>query len=194
MIHQRMLPLLSLMTLFGLIGCSGVEVSQDYKKDADFSGISSFAWATAAQEKTGDVRADSPLLHDRIRNAVEKSLKSMGLSPADRSAAGVLVEYKLQIRQKIRSDNVRGGVGFGYGSYGRVGGIAIGTGADVQSYDEGLLVIDLIRADSRALLWRGNATFPMLDHATPEKTTAQIQEAVEKTLAQFPPAPEESKK
>jgi hypothetical protein len=188
-----MLPILALMTL-AVIGCSGVEVSQDYKTDADFSGISLFAWATDTQEKTGDVRADNPLLNDRIRDAVEQTLKNMGLSPADRPAADVLVEYQLQIRQKIRSDDVRGGVGFGYGSYGRVGGIAIGTGGDVQSYDEGLLVIDLIRTDSETLLWRGNATFPMPDHMTPEKTTAQIQEAVEKTLAQFPPAPEKVKK
>jgi hypothetical protein len=170
-----------------LIGCSGAEVSQDYKTSADFSGISSYAWASDTQEKTGDMRVDNPLMDGRIRSAVERTLAARGLHETDRRQADVLVRYRFEIRSRIRSDDVRGMVELGYGTYGRGGGIAIGSGANVQSYDEGLLAVDLLRPRDEDLLWRGYATFRYSSHSKPEKITEQINEAVEKTLAQFPP-------
>jgi hypothetical protein len=171
-----------------LIACAGVQVSQDYKAGTDFSGISSFSWASDTQEETGDVRVDSPLMDERIRGAVTRSLTGRGLREAQRSEADVWVRYHFEIRSKIRSDDVRGGVGIGYGTYGRGGGIVINSGSNVQSYDEGMLAIDLLRPEDEKILWRGYATFRYPPHATPEKTTQQVNDAVEKTLAQFPPA------
>jgi len=176
--------------VLGFTGCSSIQVSQDYRKSEDFSGISSFAWASEVQEKTGDVRVDNPLMIERIREAVEQTLIEKGLGKADRSDADILVQYHFQIRQKVRSDDVRGGFGFGVGTWGRSGGIVIGTGGEVQTYDEALLIIDLLRPSQGDLLWRGNATYPLAEHSSPEKTTRLVNEAVEKIFAQFPPAPE----
>lgn len=173
-----------------LAGCSSIQVSQDYRKSADFSGLSSFSWTADVQEKTGDVRADNPLMVDRIREAVEQTLIAKGMRKADRNEADILVKYHFEIRQKVRSDDVRGGFGFGYGTMGRGGGIVIGTGGDVQTYDEALLVIDLLRPKENDLLWRGNATYRLAEHSSPEKTTEQVNEAVEKIFAQFPPGSE----
>jgi hypothetical protein len=173
-----------------VVGCSRVEVSQDYPAGTDYSGISSYAWASDIQKKSGDVRVDSPLMVERIRTALDRSLSARGFLKKSRTEADVLVRYRFEIRQKIRSDDVSGGVGFGYGTGGRGGGIVFSSGADIQTYDEGLLAIDLLLADTEALIWRGYATFPAPTHSTPEETTARINEAVEKTLAQFPPAPQ----
>ena len=170
-----------------MIGCSGVEVSQDYKPGADLRQLSSFAWASDTQEKSGDVRIDNPLMDERIRSAVERSLTARGLRKADRSTADALVRYRFEIRSKIRSDDVQGGVGIGYGTYSRGGGIFIGSGANVQTYDEGLMAIDLLRRQDEDLLWRGYATFRYPPHSKPEEITERINEAAEKTLAQFPP-------
>lgn len=176
--------------VLGAAGCSGIQVSQDYGKGADFSGVSSFAWASDTQEKTGDVRVDNPLMIRRIREAVEQTLIEKGMRKADRSEAGILVQYHYEIRQKVRSDDVRGGFGFGAGTWGRSGGIVIGTGGEVQTYDEALLVVDLLRPNESDLLWRGNATYRLAEHSSPEKTTQRVNQAVEKIFAQFPPAPE----
>ena len=178
------------LAVVGSTGCSGIQVSQDYRKSADFSGISSFAWASESQEKTGDVRVDNPLMVERIREAVEQTLIEKGLRKADRSEADILVQYHFEIRQKVKSDDVRGGFGFGVGTWGRGGGIVIGSGGDVKTYDEALLVIDLLRPNESDLLWRGNATYRLAAHSSPEKTTRLVYEAVEKIFAQFPPAPE----
>ncbi|MFH1980424.1 MAG: DUF4136 domain-containing protein [Pseudomonadota bacterium] len=173
------------MTVF--LGCSTVQVSQDYKETTDFSAITTFAWASAVQEKTGDVRVDSPLMDARIRAAVEMGLAGKGLRDASTGDVDVQVLYQYQIRQQIHSTGTRGSVGVGYGTGGSGGGVMLGTGADVRSYDEGLLIIDLIRPSDGTLLWRGNATFIVPEHPTPEASTALINEAVDKTLAQFPP-------
>ena len=182
--------LLALVAMMALAGCSSVQVSQDYPADADYSGISSFAWAADLQKQSGDVRVDNPLLVERIRAAVERSLTARAFRKTSRSEADVLVRYEFEIRQKIRADGARGGVGFGYGTSGRAGGIVFSSGSDIQTYDEGLLAVDLLLADTEALIWRGYATFRAPTHSTPVETTDRINEAVEKTLAQFPPGPE----
>jgi hypothetical protein len=173
-----------------LVGCSSVQVSQDYPSGADYSGISSYAWASDIQKKSGDVRVDSPLMVERIRTALERTLSARGFRKKSRTEADVLVRYQFEIRQKIRSDDVSGGVGFGVGASGRAGGVVFSSGTDIQTYDEGLLAIDLLLADTEAMVWRGYATFRVPTHSTPGETTARINEAVEKTLAQFPPAPD----
>ena len=168
-------------------GCSRVQVSQDYRKTADFSKIHSWAWTSDVQAKTGDIRVDNPLMDERIRAAVAANLSAKGLRVAPAGEADAQIRYNYQIRQKIRSDDTRGGIAVGYGASSR-GGIVFSTGSEVKSYDEGLLVIDFLRPEDSELLWRGNATFPVSDHLSPDNITDLINEAVEKTLAQFPPA------
>jgi len=126
-------------------------------------------------------------MDERIRGAVTANLTGKGLRAAPAGEADVQILYNYQIRQKIRSDDTRGGLAVGYGAYSRGGGIVFSTGSDVKTYDEGLLVIDFLRPEDGELLWRGNATFPASEHSAPEKITDLINEAVEKTLAQFPP-------
>ena len=175
------------LVLMAAAGCSTVEVSQDYAPDAVFSGIGTYAWVSGAQKKTGDLRVDSPLMDRRIRAAVTRRLGEMGLQTVAPADADIRVSYQFRIRQRIHSTGTRGGVGVGYGAGGGVGGVMLGTGADVRSYDEGMLVIDFLRPADETLIWRGNATFVMPEHQSPEAATALIEAAVNKTLAQFPP-------
>lgn len=191
--HRSRRPLAVLAAAIGalvvLAGCSGVEVSQDFRKNADFSGISSFAWESQTQKETGDVRIDNPLLDERIRTAVQQNLAAKGIEKTERGVADIWVRYQLQSRQQVRSNDVGGGFGFGIGTYGSGGGISVGTGGNVRTYEYGFLAIDLIRPKSGELLWRGTATFQFPDHLTPEQTTERIDTAVSKTLEQFPPGP-----
>jgi hypothetical protein len=57
----------------------------------------------------------------------------------------------------------------------------------VREYDEGSLTIDLVDADSAALLWRGTGTQRFREYKDPEKASRDINTLVEKILAQFPP-------
>ncbi|BBO82081.1 hypothetical protein DSCO28_26470 [Desulfosarcina ovata subsp. sediminis] len=170
------------------LGCAGVQVSQDYDPATDFAPLSTFAWATPTQEKTGDPRIDNPLQDSRIRLAVERTLSGKGYRLVTLSKPTFRVRYQYVLRQRI--DTAGGsGVSFGVGSFGRRGGIAIGTGTGnaVDTYDEASLVIDIIADGSDRMLWRGTGIHRYKAYDDPATATADIDRLVETILAQFPP-------
>lgn len=168
-------------------GCSGVQVNQDYDPATDFSSMQDYRWESETQEKTGDLRIDNPLRDNRIRAAVAGQLSDKGFVKSADDTATFLVRYQYTLRQKIESDGARGGIGFGIGSFGRHGGVAIGTGNNIREYDEGSLTIDFVDAASQTLLWRGTGTQRFREYKDPEKASQDINTLVEKILAQFPP-------
>lgn len=168
-------------------GCSGIKVSQDYDPAMSFGSMKTFRWETETQEETGDPRIDNPLRDTRLRAAIERLLAEKGLTPSADSTHTFLIRYQYVLRQKLESGGTSGGIGFGLGSYGRHGGIAIGTGNQVSEYDEGSLTIDFVDATSPTLLWRGTGTQRFKEYDNPEKADRDINTLVEKILAQFPP-------
>lgn len=178
--------LLIVLLIMAISACSSVQVSQDYDLGKPLPVLKTYRWQSAEQAKTGDVRVDNPLLNERIRRAVDRVLAQKGFEKAAAGTPDFKVAYQFSINQKIRSDDVNTGFGFGMGSRGGFGGIAIGTGSNVTQHDEGLLVIDL--TDSQGtLLWRGTGTRYLPEHTNPEKAEKIYNELVEKILEQFPP-------
>ena len=176
-----------MLSLLLMAGCSGIRVTQDYDPITDFSALRTYRWATPSQAPTGDPRIDNPLQDARIRLAVDRHLRNKGYEKgADRST--FLVRYQYLLRQRIESDGTRGRVGFGIGSYGRHGGIAIGTGDTVREIDEGSLIIDFWSTDQGTLLWRGTGVRRHRAYTDPKKAQQDVDRLVEKILEQFPPA------
>jgi hypothetical protein len=167
-------------------GCSTVRVSQDYEPGIDYAGFATYAWQHDSQPKTDDIRVDDPLIHQRIRTAIDNNLESR-YTKADRAVADFLVGYELAIRQKIKSEGSQGGLMIGSGGRGSFGGIGISTGSPVETYDQGTLFIDVLEPKSGKLLWRGKGTDVVAEHADPEAITRQVNELVQKILAKFPP-------
>ena len=174
-------------TALVLCGCSGVRVNQDYDPATDFNSMQTYQWESETQDKTGDLRIDNPLRDTRIRAAVAGQLNQKGFIESTDGNPTFLVRYQYTLRQKIESDGAAGGIGFGIGSYGRHGGIAIGTGNNVREYDEGTLTIDFVGSESQSLLWRGTGIQRFREYDDPEKASRDINTLVEEILAQFPP-------
>lgn len=170
------------------MGCSGVQTSQDYDPATDFRSIQIVAWATPTQPKTGDERIDNPFRDSRIRAAIQSQLEQKGLSFKADQTPDVRVRYQYTLRQRIDSAGTGSSIGFGIGSYGSRGGIAIGTGNQLREVDEGTLVIDLLSAESEQLLWRGSGTQRFEEYDNPDKATRNINTLVETVLKQFPPS------
>ena len=57
----------------------------------------------------------------------------------------------------------------------------------VDEYDEGTLILDIVDASSRAIIWRGMAIDRVDFLASPEDKKETIREAVGKMLELFPP-------
>lgn len=186
-IYQSM-PFLSCLffSLF-FIGCSSIEVSQDYQPESDFQNLKTYAWQSDIQEETGDIRIDSPLVDNRIRKAIEQTLSNKQMVKAAGTPPDFHVRYLYSISKKTISRPVNTGFGFGYGHYGRYGTIGLYNGQQIEIYDEGLLIIDFIKPGSDMILWRSTSTREVETHSTPLEMHQDTNEVVEKMLAQFPP-------
>jgi len=168
-----------------LVGCSPVQVSQDYRQGLDFSRFHSYHWKNTPPAVSSDIRINNPLLQERFRQAIDGTLARRGYMQA--AAADFLVSYDYSIQTRIESEPFGTSVGVGYGRYYRYGAIGIGTDIDVRQYDVGVLVIDFFDARTGTPIWRGNATQLVTTHSTPEETTAFVYRMVDSVLSQFPP-------
>lgn len=178
--------LIVLMAIF-VAGCSGIRVHQDYDPSSDLGGLTTFAWVSETQVKTGDPRIDNPLRDDRIRWSVEHLLHEKGYGRVEAGTPSFYIRYRYGLRQKIESRGTGGHFGFGMGSSGHHGGAFIGTGTEVEDFDEGTLIIDFLKDQSGSLLWRGNGIQRFTEYSDPGKSSAAIHALVEKILDQFPP-------
>ncbi|MBK9099251.1 MAG: DUF4136 domain-containing protein [bacterium] len=109
-------------------------------------------------------------------------MDAKGYTVADKADFGIALMFSSKTKTNIQSY----GYGYGYGYWGRPGMYGTG-GVDVTQYDEGTLVIDIIDMAEQKLVWRGIGSGAMEQSPTVEERTENINNAVNKILAQFPP-------
>ena len=172
--------------------CSGISVSQDYDREADFQALKSYDWRQTPVTEATSESPMTPLVANRIRNAIVHELGAKNIH-RDETSPDFLVEYHLSVESKISSSQVTTTIGFGTGYYGGFGGVGFSTAPDIRQYDEGTLVIDFYLADTDKMVWRGLASQVVDKHEKPEKVTEQINAAVKKILEQFPPKVDSNK-
>jgi hypothetical protein len=170
--------------LVGLLACASVTVSHDYDTEADFAGYRTFGWSAVETPQTGNVELDNPLLQRRVRDAIERVLAAQGYQQLEDHEPDFYVTYHLGVEKRLTSS----GMSTSVGSYGRHGGVSVGTGSTVREVDEGTLAIDVIDTQSGELVWRGTGKRRLRDAETPEKTTEAVNRTVEAILAEFPPS------
>ena len=68
-------------------------------------------------------------------------------------------------------------------------GVEPRTETNVYAYDEGMLILDVLRPEPAQLLWRGVARAVVDPGASPEEREARIRQAVRQLLEAFPPPP-----
>ena len=176
-----------------LFACSTLEVTTDYDPAAVFEGMKRYAWLPEPQKKTGDPRIDdNTLLDKRIRRAVDDVLALKGYTQSEANP-DFLVGYHVSLDRRrsvqVLNDYYGYGPGWGYryGSAYRPMGYVGPPEAYVYEYDEGTLILDIVKPGNRELMWRGAASDEVHFQKTPEEHEAQIREAVEAMLERFPP-------
>lgn len=175
--------------LFIFLGCSAVQVSQDYLNNANFFNLKTYRWKSEEQKPTGNKRLDNPFLVKRIRSAIEDALAAQGYSKITDGKPDFFISYDYSLKSKIESRDTGTSFGFGFGSFGHFGRLGVNTGKEIRQYDQATLIIDFINAGNEELLWRGMGTRRAAEHTTPEKETKTVNEMVTKILDQFPPLP-----
>lgn len=169
-----MRALLSCLLALAATACSSLDTSFDYDTEADFSQLRAYTWI----EDDGASEAASLTLR-RVRTAVDETLARRGYR-ADAQAPDFFVAAHVTTAEKIEVTD------WGYTTPSR-GGWYGRRDIDVYTYDQGTLVLDVVNATSRSLIWRGTASRTVDASWTPEKREEVVREAVEALLEAFPP-------
>ncbi len=171
-----------------LAACAGSRVATDYDGSARFDTLQTFAWLDPVVDDIEDPVLDSQLLTRKVQRAVGNALLQRGYSRTEHPAdADFLVTYHTASRERLRD---RGGfsIGLGIGRPWRHGYGSMHVGDHyfprIEGYQEGTLIIDVLNADTRDLMWRGwvRNTVDAQNY-----TDEAIAAAVSEIIAEFPP-------
>lgn len=164
-----------------LSGCATMEIAHDYDTAYDYSKLNTYSWVPAGPKGRG-FRGNS-LLEDRVRSAVDRQLQAKGFVKTEGRSPDFFVNYTVTLDQKTNIQIIQEHYDYRPITWGAAPGH---TMVDVHEYDEGTLILDIIDARTRKLIWRGSAKDEVNLSATPEKKTRKINEAVERILQGFP--------
>jgi hypothetical protein len=150
-------------------------VSYDFDRRAGFSTFRTYAW-------TRGTELSDQLNHGRVVRAIESQLAAKGLTKVDAGAGpDLLVAYHASFDKNLQID----AFGDGWGGA-RFGGRRSGT-ATTHEIVTGTVVIELVDAATRSVVWRGMASNDLDPGASPEKREKNITKAAQKVFENYPP-------
>ena len=151
------------------VGARAQTIQTDFDRGFDFSKLKTFAIANQSLGPN-DPLAVNPMNDRRVRAALDSELVARGYTRDTTGHPDALVAYHAATRNRVGLQD------WGYGP-GRWGSRRI----DVNQYTEGTLVVDLVDAPNRQLVWRGSATGTI----EPKEADKKIKKAVAKLMEQF---------
>lgn len=180
----------ALAALLWLSACSSVPVTTDYDPEYRLSPTASYAWLDAPKHQT-DPFVDNDLLARRVHRAVDEQLAANGLRPVtDGKQPDLLVTYHVGAQEKMDIDTTDF-----YGYYGYYpcwhcwgpGPYYGGRDVWVRYYTEASLLIDIVDAKTKQLVWRGVADRRLPKFDDPAQRDAYVNETVRAIFQYFPP-------
>lgn len=173
-----------LLVLGALVACSTLQVNSDYDRAVDFSGYTTFDFLPAPEIK-------SPLVYERIVTAVEAELIGKGLR-RETGSPTLLVALHGRLSTQTQLDTTSYGYGWGGrwgGYYGRWGYGGVGTSTTtVREIPVGMLIVDLVDAREKKLVWQATATDTLDPKSSPDQKDRRIKDVMKEIFAGFPPA------
>jgi hypothetical protein len=173
--------LILLVLLASLTGCSSLTVNYDYDQNVEWGKYKSYAWMEKTDSPTNPTQPmpDTKLWDQRFANSVKYEMGERGISESDNP--DLLVIYHFGSTEKIQVTDW----GYRYSDYYWGYG---GRQIYVYQFTEGSLVIDLIDAETKNLVWRGTGTGVVEQkQRTPEEWQARIDNIIHKIMESFPP-------
>ena len=170
---MRFMTLMASVALMGTITFAQA-INFDFDKSANFAAFRTYAWVPGAALDT--------MNHERIVGAINTQLVSKQLAMVDRQAdPDLLVAYHAAFDRDLQIT----GFGSGFGGF-RFPGSYTGT-ARAEDIVNGTLIVDLIDARTKTIVWRGTATKEINANAKPQQRDKNIGRAAEKLFKNYPP-------
>ena len=164
-----------------LLGGCGPNIQTESDPKADLTRYQSFSWASPEKQDVQDPILDSELLEKKVRRAVERTLTSRGFQTGG-SNPDFFVTYHTASKEKLRSSGFD--IGIGYSRFDpRWGYSAIFGPSNADSYEQAILIIDVVDAETDTLVWRGWETGRLSRDRFSEQA---VEQAVDNILSRFP--------
>jgi len=167
-----------------LAACSSsLKVQHEYNRTTNFKNFHTYAWITQQPGPEQAPAARDPRIREAVVGGVDRMLASKGLTKVgpDQSPDLLVAVHGWAVN---RIDVKSYGYAYGPSPYGMYPVLAT-PAVDVRQYRDGTMIIDLVDASTKEMVWRGTAT-DTFDPGAEAKTAAR---AVEETLKDYPPPP-----
>jgi hypothetical protein len=171
-----------LISVFALAitGCAS-NVVTDYDSGAAFSNYSSWDFAPAKKEGGDYVTLDG----SRIRKAIEREMDRENLQQVATDEADLLVAWQVVTEERLErgGSGLGFGLGFGSGNF----GWGVSAPAPIKQVEEGKLVVELVDAKTRQVVWRSASRRYLNESQSSESRQALIDEIVADMFEEYPP-------
>lgn len=164
----------TMLLIVNIIACAGISVTYDYDEKVDFGQMKSFNWFPVPEPGTLEI---SELQLRRLKDAVYAELVSKGLQFSS-DKPDFLIAFHVGTKDKIQVTDW--GYGYGYRLWG-------GRSLYVDQYEEGTVILDFVKAQTRELFWRGEARGRLQEKSSPEQERKRAQSIAQEILKYFPP-------
>jgi hypothetical protein len=177
---RRTLAILAL-TLMVTIPAAAQKVHVDYDRDAVGRPYETFAWYATPDTS---IWGEDPLMHSRIKNAIEHYLTDGGLTEVE-DDPDLYVTYHTNSKEEVQYSTTYMGYGYGpgWGWDPYWGGSMGGSTTTAHTYERGTLVIDIWDAEKEQIVWRGSASAVVPEN--PQKGAKLIDKTLKKMIKKY---------
>jgi hypothetical protein len=164
------------------VSCSTAKVHFDYDRNEDFSQLRTYNFIPVPEELSAEVNT---MAIRRIEEAIALALGDKGFNRTEASP-DFLVAIHLESKDKF--DVQHWGYTYApYDLYYRGAGYWGTGGISVQQYQQGTLIIDVVKTADKELVWRGVGTKALSPNPTPKTIDRNVNLVVSKIMQSFPP-------
>jgi hypothetical protein len=175
---MKVLKSISLLVVCFLASCSSINVNSDFDKNVEFKQFKYFAFYKPGIDKV----PVSDLDKKRILKAIETEMIAKGFIKS--SNPDLLINFFTESRERVDVQSFNNGWGYGWG-FGWNPMFWGGNNTTVTRVTNGTLLIDLIDARKKELVWQGEGTGEIFKNQ--KNKEERIQEFVSKIMQQYPP-------
>lgn len=179
---------LGLTIALGALACASatrpaIRTDAEFDRNASFEGLRSYAFLVPPNAAPRDPRVDPDLFRARVQRAVSAVLDARGFVRDVRGTPDFLVAHHAALAERMDVDQYIDLDVYGYRTWAQ----PMRTRQVISSYDQGTLILDVIDARTKTLVWRGyGETRVDLDGDSTERAQL-IREVVAQMLERFPP-------
>lgn len=182
MVVMSRMKIPTLCVFLCLLTACGANIKTEFDQNTDFSDYHRFSWIAPERTEVSDPILDSQLLSERVHRAVTQVLGDKGYQRVS-DAPDFLITYHTASKSKLRTSPFS--VSFGYSRfYSPWEHSVIFNDPQMESYEEGILMLDVTDAHTNRLIWRGWDRSILTQENFSDEA---IMSSVTDILARFPP-------